>query len=412
MATWPTSVATDAILYIAVNSLQTTLSGSIDNVVTTITLASSTGFPTAGGVTIDTEVIFYTGISGAQLTGCTRGADGTTAASHSSGVPVGATVIAAHHNLLKNEIIAIESSLNLTALRAVATNSSGRLVASSVTDTELGYLSGVTSAIQTQINGKVSSASPTFTGVVSFPTGSQGAPSFTFTGNTNTGIFSSGTNTINLTTNGTSRVSIDTTSLTTNLPLYLANGTVGAPSLTFSSDTVSGLYRIGANNIALGTNGIRALEISSAQAVKIKGTATNDNATAGDVGEYVESIVTTSTAWPATTGNYGDGTSISLTAGDWDVFAAIVQQQNAATITRTQLGISTTSGNSATGLTQGVNLFDGDFGAVSGVRTGPSFVPMYRISLSGTTTVYMKLNSNFTVGTPQFGGILAARRRR
>ena len=42
----------------------------------------------------------------------------------------------------------------LTANRAVASNGSGELTASSVTATELGYLSGVTSAIQTQLNAK------------------------------------------------------------------------------------------------------------------------------------------------------------------------------------------------------------------------------------------------------------------
>jgi hypothetical protein len=42
----------------------------------------------------------------------------------------------------------------LTANRAVATNGSGALTASSVTATELGYLSGVTSAIQTQLDAK------------------------------------------------------------------------------------------------------------------------------------------------------------------------------------------------------------------------------------------------------------------
>jgi hypothetical protein len=41
----------------------------------------------------------------------------------------------------------------LTANRAVATNGSGELAASTVTATELGYLSGATSNIQTQING-------------------------------------------------------------------------------------------------------------------------------------------------------------------------------------------------------------------------------------------------------------------
>ncbi len=45
-------------------------------------------------------------------------------------------------------------SSNLTASRALASDSSGKIVISNATDTELNYLSGVTSAIQTQINGK------------------------------------------------------------------------------------------------------------------------------------------------------------------------------------------------------------------------------------------------------------------
>jgi hypothetical protein len=54
-----------------------------------------------------------------------------------------------------------------TASRAVVTDADGDLGASSVTATELGYLGGVTSAIQTQINAKAPTASPTFTGTVS-----------------------------------------------------------------------------------------------------------------------------------------------------------------------------------------------------------------------------------------------------
>jgi hypothetical protein len=46
----------------------------------------------------------------------------------------------------------------LTANRAVASNGSGALTASTVTATELGYLSGVTSAVQTQINNKADAA--------------------------------------------------------------------------------------------------------------------------------------------------------------------------------------------------------------------------------------------------------------
>lgn len=43
----------------------------------------------------------------------------------------------------------------LTASRAIVTNSSGNLVQSSVTSTELGYLSGVTSAVQTQLDARI-----------------------------------------------------------------------------------------------------------------------------------------------------------------------------------------------------------------------------------------------------------------
>lgn len=50
------------------------------------------------------------------------------------------------------------TSANLTASRALISNGSGKVAISSVTSTELGYLDGVTSAIQTQLNGKAASS--------------------------------------------------------------------------------------------------------------------------------------------------------------------------------------------------------------------------------------------------------------
>nr|BAR28728.1 prophage MuMc02 [uncultured Mediterranean phage uvMED] len=49
------------------------------------------------------------------------------------------------------------TSSNLTASRALQSNSSGKVEVSDVTTTELGYLDGVSSAIQTQIDGKQNS---------------------------------------------------------------------------------------------------------------------------------------------------------------------------------------------------------------------------------------------------------------
>ncbi len=65
-----------------------TLSSSINTSVTSLTMASSTSFPASGTVLIDSELITYTGNSGGTLSGLSRGASGTTAASHSSGATV------------------------------------------------------------------------------------------------------------------------------------------------------------------------------------------------------------------------------------------------------------------------------------------------------------------------------------
>ena len=62
-----------------------TLSSGINASVTTLTMASASQFPSSGTVIIGSELITYTGVSSNTLTGLTRGANGTTAAVHSSG---------------------------------------------------------------------------------------------------------------------------------------------------------------------------------------------------------------------------------------------------------------------------------------------------------------------------------------
>jgi hypothetical protein len=84
----------------SVNYKQTTLNGNIDSAVQTITLNSTTNMTYPGYVIIDRqdsagnntptarEVVSYTGISGSNLTGCTRGADNSSALSHNNGALV------------------------------------------------------------------------------------------------------------------------------------------------------------------------------------------------------------------------------------------------------------------------------------------------------------------------------------
>jgi hypothetical protein len=66
--------------------------------------------------------------------------------------------------IASNAAIAFSKMAALTASRALVSDGSGVVTTSSVTSTELGYVSGVTSAVQTQIDAKLNLAGGTLTG--------------------------------------------------------------------------------------------------------------------------------------------------------------------------------------------------------------------------------------------------------
>jgi len=66
----------------------TTTSTTHTDSVTTITVSSTTGFDSAGTLFIGNEQITYTGTTSTTFTGCTRGANSTTAATIASGITV------------------------------------------------------------------------------------------------------------------------------------------------------------------------------------------------------------------------------------------------------------------------------------------------------------------------------------
>jgi len=66
------------------------------------------------------------------------------------------------------------ASSNLTASRAVVSDANGKISTSAVTSTELGYLDGVTSSVQTQLGTKAPLASPALTGTPTAPTAGSG----------------------------------------------------------------------------------------------------------------------------------------------------------------------------------------------------------------------------------------------
>jgi len=110
---FPTSIDSTNI-YEVVARLNTTLTADISDTATTIPLASTSGFPTAGYIVIDNETIRYSsvGVGSVDATGG-RGHAGT-AISHTSGTQVLVAVTAAVFNKLRAGMIAAQSKIGIS----------------------------------------------------------------------------------------------------------------------------------------------------------------------------------------------------------------------------------------------------------------------------------------------------------
>ena len=142
----------------------------------------------------------------------------------------------------------------------------------------------------------------------------------------------------------------------------------------------------------------------------IVGTTTNNNAAVGIVGEYVNSTVNVVSAVALTTATGTNITSISLTAGDWDVWARLgVVNTTAATWTYVYGVISTTSAS----FSNQDYFVDKPDGVSVALANFQAVVPQQRISLASTTTIYLVCSPGFTGGTGVAGfGAISARRIR
>jgi len=95
-----------------------TLNGAITAVAQSITLNSASGFPTGGGrILIGSEQITYGGVSSATLTGCERGVNGTTAATHSDSAAVTCCTLSVTdsdgHGALENDFVTFSGAATL-----------------------------------------------------------------------------------------------------------------------------------------------------------------------------------------------------------------------------------------------------------------------------------------------------------
>lgn len=145
----------------------------------------------------------------------------------------------------------------------------------------------------------------------------------------------------------------------------------------------------------------------------IVGTTTNDAAAAGNVGEYISSVIASGSAVSLTTGTAKTVTSISLTAGDWDV-SIMGQFAGGATTTLAYIlaSISTTDNALNTTADRHCTFYYGNAVVFGGVSSVTAPVSQVRISIASTTTYYLTVQAGFGVSTCTAFGAIVARRVR
>src|SRR5579872_3005559 len=154
------------------------------------------------------------------------------------------------------------------------------------------------------------------------------------------------------------------------------------------------------------TNILLQLQGKGNLGVGIQGTSTNGNSITRRSSDLISSVISSGSAVSMVTATVKDLTSISLTAGDWDIYSNVTMENASSVLSE---GLCWTSTTSAT--QPDASLFSGIVGANS-----HSFLaitsPFVRLSLASTTIVYVSAISVFAAGsTTMYGGIYARRAR-
>lgn len=227
--------------------------------------------------------------------------------------------------------------------------------------------------------------------------GSNAAPSWS----TATYPLTSGTAGKLLRSDGTNWLSSTSTYPDTNAIntlLYASSANVMAALATANggvlSTNASGVPSIDTTNFAVLSTGLQ-----------LKGNNTNTAPPAGFIGERIESVIASASAVSLSNTTAKDITSITLTAGVWDVYALGNLTGN-LTGSAWEVSISTTT---ATRGTTGNNTASTPTVSTSGSDLS-AVVPAYRMLLSTNTTVFMVAFVAFAGGTAKGYGRLSATR--
>lgn len=242
-------------------------------------------------------------------------------------------------------------------------------------------------------------ASPTFTGTVTVPTPfTVGATSVTSTG-TQLNYLNAATGT----TGTTSTNVVFSTSPTLVTPTLGAATATSVNKVAITAPATSATLTI--------ADGTTLTETTSTSVGKGQylATSTNDDATAGNIGEYASGTASAAAIVSSTPTTI---TSVSLTAGDWDIqFTTKTNTAAATTVAQNVASISTTTNTLDVSVGNASERLDSSVAPGTGFNVTNS-TPTVRKSLSGTTTIYGVAYIVYGVSTLTLDGFIRARRVR
>lgn len=254
------------------------------------------------------------------------------------------------------------------------------------------------------------------TDIIYMADGSATLPAYTFNAQQDLGIYRAGANLLGFSVGGILRWSLNTSAEWignhSGAKIFNGDGTLASPGYNWNADQNTGIYRPDADTMGMSAGGV-LVGLFSSTGTSLMATTTNNNAVIGTWGEQFSTASATAQN-VATTGQFSNFLSTTVGPGDYDFSGVLIFSVNGANESDMALAISRNSANNTSDHTRGDNwVYDVVTSSYAAADQKTLTVPSWRVSASGTTTVYLKGSATYTVGTPQMrAGRLSFRRAR
>ena len=239
------------------NSATTAASANTANA---IVARDASGNFTAGTITAALTGNASTVTTNANLTGDITSVGNAT--SIASGVIVNADINASAAIVdTKLATISTASKVSNSATTATSANTLSAIVAR---DGSGNFTAGtITAALTGAASSNVLKAGDTMTGALAVVAGTVTSPGIGISGDLNTGIYSPGADQLAVAAGGTGRLFVSTTAVSSSLAINHPLGASGTPSITFSGDTNTGIWSPSADAMAVSTAGAERVRFAS-----------------------------------------------------------------------------------------------------------------------------------------------------